>query len=179
MKKLHSVLFAAATVAAMGATPAFATPANGGIIAPDTPSTGTVMTATMSSSFTAAGAFDDMFLLFTPPPDATDVHFAITAGTGVTFTSFNIAYFGGGGDPIWTTGTVTPTGIDIDIPGGLISGAYQVDVQGAALAGSSYSGTVTLETAVAAVPEPSSYGLLAAGLAVVGLLARRRATHTA
>ncbi len=177
MKKLNSVLFAMATLAATCAAPAFATPGNSGIIAPATPTTGTTMTASMSSSFAAAGAFDDMFLLITPPPDATDVHFLITAGTGVTFTSFSIGYFGGGGDPIWTTGSVLPTGIDIDIPGGLISGVYQVDVQGAALAGSSYGGTVTLQTA--AVPEPSSYALLAAGLGVVGLVSRRRSKQAA
>ncbi len=180
MKKSLSVLFAAATLAAACAGSAWADPANGGVIVLATPTSGLVMTGAVSSSFTADGAFDDMFMLITPPPDATDVSFSFTAGAGITFTDFTIDYFGGGGDPIAFTGTVTSTGINIDIPGGLISGVYQVDVKGSALTGSSYTGTVSATTEGALpVPEPSSYLLLGAGLGVVGWMQRRRAPRRA
>jgi len=179
MKKALSVLFAATTLAAVCATPAFAGPANSGFIVfttPTTPSGGLVMTGPMNSTFAATGMFDDVFFFITPPPDAVDAQFTIAAGTGVTFSGFTIDYFGGGGDPIWTTETVLPTSINIDIPGGLISGVYQIDVTGTALAGSSYSGTVsvTVEGTVP-VPEASSYALLAAGLGGLGFVLRRRA----
>ncbi len=175
MKKSIYGLTAAAVLAASCATSAFADPANGGIIVLTTPTSGVNMTAALSSSFAAGGSFDDMFLLFTPPPDAVDVQFSFTAGSGVSFSSFTIDYLGGGGSPIAFTGTVTSSGISIDIPAGLPSGAYQVDVVGTAVAGSTYTGSVSVTTEGAApVPEPSSYALLAAGLGAVGWILRRR-----
>ena len=59
---------------------------------------------------------------------------------------------------------------------GLAQGAYQLHVNGLGKAGAAYAGTIS---AVAAVPEPETWGMLVIGAGLVGVQLRRKAAATA
>lgn len=55
-----------------------------------------------------------------------------------------------------------------------LTGALTLIVSGKSGTNASYSGTINMNAVTAAVPEPETFAMLGAGLAVVGFAARRR-----
>jgi opacity protein-like surface antigen len=149
-----------------------------------------------AASFGASAADQSVAITTTPVLD-TDNHFI-----GVTVGSDGL--LSGGMDKISFTGldagvydfVLTLSGQNISIDGamtnlnGVMGTAYSfgkyrflgveytgnspftLELFGTAMAGATYSGEVT----VSAVPEPATYGMLLAGLGMVGAIARRRKT---
>ena len=78
-----------------------------------------------------------------------------------------------------TTGTgANPTDVWELRAGGLTAGSYFIKVDGQILgsAGGTYGTDLTI---AAAVPEPATYGMLGAGLGLLGFVARRKKAKTA
>jgi len=105
-----------------------------------------------------------------------------SADTGLDFTGLSLYRVGGGtgtggtaGDTLITTGTSLQSGA-IDVwtlsSDNLAAGDYYVLVSGNLVSDSagSFGGAVMM----APVPEPETYGMMLAGLGVLGFLARRR-----
>lgn len=161
----------------LAATSAFAAP----IVLPVT--SGTVY---FGNDFDTLGSFTDIFqFTLTEPTDVTGTASStyFTLGTilvqGVDLTNVVLSggsseentfsyYFDGGSS---STNTWTFSGVN------LVAGTYTLTVNGkaglASLPGAqgSYGGNLTF---TAAVPEPSTYGMLALGLGLVGFAARGR-----
>lgn len=95
-------------------------------------------------------------------------------GNGVIFTLFSLA------EAAWGTvyGATGGTSSSLTFVGGGVPGSYTLSVAGykinPALSGS-YSGNINLNP----VPEPETYAMLLAGLALVGFTARRRKNSAA
>ncbi|MFG6439591.1 FxDxF family PEP-CTERM protein [Roseateles sp. LKC17W] len=96
-----------------------------------------------------------------------------TSNVQVTFASFNVlgavGLYKAGGTPVdsFAVGGTQFSGSDSWT---LAAGSYFYGVSGTGTAVGSY----TLTSTVAAVPEPETYALLAAGLGIVGFVASRR-----
>ena len=140
------------------------------------------------NSFAATGAFDEVFLFFSPPI-ASQVAFdgsADYAGTKATvsFTGFDFGVlnqenFDQDGNFLGVNVSSLPLdqsyrtkfafgGESADFVG---SGIYYIEVTGTALvAGGGFSGDINTTP----IPEPGNLALLLAGLGLVGTLARRR-----
>ena len=135
----------------------------------------------------SAGSFDN-FYNFTVATGG-DVAYAITAvlfrTQGVSITSANI-YRGTGSSladftpsslvsgstnsPPFVTGDFVITTTAGDATGLSASNGYTLVISGTSHSASAYSGAITLSP----VPEPETYALLGAGLALVGFMVRRR-----
>ena len=126
-----------------------------------------VFTFTVDSSFDSAGSVTSSYLNSSKVKD-------------LLITGFSLYKF----DPVTMTIGTTIAGVNETGPGahpvdnwslsafGLTSGTYALKVDGKVMGngGGAFGGDLT----IAPVPEPETYGMLLAGLGVVGFLARRR-----
>ncbi len=171
MKHLLAALLPAAALSLGAISPAHATATLAPIVM--TFGSGLTQTGSFSDLLSAAGGFTDTFLM-NPSPPVADTVFTLTAGAGVTFSSFVLEYFNGASIPL--TETFSPTAITAT--GSLNTAVYELVVKGTATAGASYTGTVATNVgtlvATPPVPEPASWAMMLAGLGVCGALARRR-----
>lgn len=100
-----------------------------------------------------------------------------SAAVGLTITGFTLTSSTG----YYTAGTQLSTGV-VDmwtlVTNGLSAGAYTLTVSGLinSAQSASYSGNLNISSAVSAVPEPATYGMLLGGLGLIGMMARRRKT---
>jgi hypothetical protein len=146
--------------------------------------TGAVTVATSIASGYSAVAYSNS-APFSSAPASTTLYY-INSGTDAlasTPTGFNnpvISTLGALGvdalraNGFEITGGMGIAALNLDAGTSLTTGIYGINLgSGAATLMGTYNGTLSGLT-VSAVPEPGTYGLLAAGLAVVGLLARRR-----
>ncbi|MES2126017.1 MAG: FxDxF family PEP-CTERM protein [Pseudomonadota bacterium] len=121
-----------------------------------------------------APTFADEFV-FTLPFAANIVAGSVTSQDPDWNLTFSNVYLEKNGDPLHTHYSFAP-----DVPGDFTSmglspiqlsaGVYTWHVEGSNPSESNYAG----ELSVNAVPEPETYGMLLAGLGVVGFMARRR-----
>jgi hypothetical protein len=163
--KLKSLV--AAALAVVAASGAHATDTNWG----DHPATPVLVGA-----WNPAGTFLDTF------------SFSLDAAATVTSSVLSFGNTLGGSYGLWSYGSDNAFGTADDVslgvwtlsplPGpatnhalALDAGSYYYTVGGRALAGGS---AYALSSSVAAVPEPETYALLAAGLGIVAFVARRR-----
>jgi opacity protein-like surface antigen len=150
----------------------------------------------VAASFGASAADQTVAITTTPVLD-TDNHFiGVTNGSdGLLSGGLDVITFAGLNPGIYDF-VLTLSGQNISIDGaksnlnGMVGSAYEfgkyrfygveysgnspftLELYGSAMAGATYSGEVT----VSAVPEPATYGMLLAGLGLVGAVARRRST---
>jgi hypothetical protein len=106
-----------------------------------------------------------------------------TADTGLDISALSLYRVGGGtggtmGDTLVTSGTSLQTGA-MDVwtlsSDNLMAGNYYVLVSGNLVSDTSASfGGAVMLSPMAPVPEPETYGMMLAGLGVLGFLARRR-----
>jgi hypothetical protein len=111
-----------------------------------------------------------------------------SADTGLDISALSLYRVGGGtggttGDSLITSGTSLQTGA-IDVwtlsSNSLAEGDYYVLVSGNLVSeGSAAFGGAVMLTPTAPVPEPETYGMMVAGLGVLGFLARRRKSAAA
>ena len=126
-----------------------------------------LFTFTVGSGFDSAGSVTSSYLPSTKVKD-------------LLITGFSLVHY----DPVTLTIGTSIAGINQTDPGahptdnwslsafGLTSGTYAIKVDGKVVGngGGAFGGDLT----VAAVPEPETYGMLLAGLGLVGFMARRR-----
>ena len=109
---------------------------------------------------------------------------AVLSGNSISFASFGL-YSAQDDSALIQAGSITNLGaklafggIDYTGPGTLAGGTYYLRIVGTAVstAGNlaTYAGTITT-----AVPEPSTYGMLALGLGLIGFAARGRSKFSA
>ncbi|WP_077037055.1 PEP-CTERM sorting domain-containing protein [Pelomonas sp. KK5] len=101
---------------------------------------------------------------FTAPAVFEGAWFAGLQGATVSFDLYL------GGAKVWSSATLDPNATATFLASGYAGLVDQVVLRGPAL----YAATMDDFTFTAAVPEPSEYALLAAGLGVVSLVVRRR-----
>jgi hypothetical protein len=184
MKLLNKILLSA--VMAMGASSAYADPVVTYNYVPMDSGGPGVFTDTWS--FTGGGAgtvagqdFDDVYIFnVLDTPNVSFVASSVVSG-GVTGVDFTIH---GGGYALYTWNDGTPiAGQAATLPGSvsggvytLSTGEYALEIAGTYVAnGGSYSGVITgMPGAVTAVPEPTSWLMMLAGLTAVAGVARRR-----
>jgi hypothetical protein len=168
---LHAVTLAAllaASSVAMAATP----PQGPGVVTL-TNTTGNLWTASIGDT-PAMGVFTDIFTL---TPNA-------TPGSWAWGSVINTSFFGSGnisftsadlnGTPLLTGAIpVFPTTLNIaTLLPAMVSGPLTLTIHGVNTGGGSYGGDINV--AMAPVPEPSTYGMMLAGVGILGMLARRR-----
>lgn len=126
----------------------------------------------------AAGDFDD-WISFTID-GYRDLSAAISASstTGISFSAFNL--YAADKTSLLAEGLVTnpfPTLAFAGLTASAISpNTYWINIVGTNTLSSNYNGSIAL---TAAVPEPSTYGMLALGLGLVGFAARSRSKFSA
>jgi hypothetical protein len=125
--------------------------------------------------------FSDRFTFTVPSAGATSLDASVwsvsrTADTGLDITGLSL--YNATGDTLVRSGTSLLSG-NVDLwainADSLAAGNYYLQVNGNVVSDqpASFGGTVTL---AAPVPEPETYGMMLAGLGVLGYLARRRKT---
>ena len=122
-----------------------------------------------------AGSFTDYILLSVTPYRDLTASLSSTSDNAFTFETFGL-YTGdiNGPNTLVESGTVGNLFANLSF-GGLtesgLGGNYFLKVTGTLGGTGSYNGNITLATAV---PEPETYGMMLAGLGLMGVLARRR-----
>ena len=135
-------------------------------------------TGTFGTSHTA-GAFTDSFTLnnfdYTTLIDGGFTNFSTKLSNSISFTS---ATLNGYAFDLYTA----PVGGSVTVRGGylpdeILSNANSLTlvIKGTSGANASYTGNLN----ISAVPEPATYGMLLGGLALMGLVARRRNKNAA
>ena len=141
---------------------------------------GLTQTGSFTNAITTAGAFVDTYIFANAPSYSLDQYVA-TVASGVTFTGAALVPYMDfdPADAVDLTTVLTSTGLSASPSAVLPSGLYMLELSGTALAGSSYtiniSSTATdAPTVPTPVPEPSTWLLMGAGVALTGGVARRR-----
>ena len=135
-----------------------------------------VITATSDgytfSGFSVAGVIDD-YLAFTVTSSelvgTLSGSVKSKAGNSITFTQFDIV---DAAHTVLIDGTTTAGVFKAfgDLDGTVGAGSYFLHIAGTSVGSSQYAGTLS----VSAVPEPETYGMMLAGLGLMGFVASRR-----
>lgn len=112
----------------------------------------------------------------------------LTEGATVAFSFFNLTFDGifnsvsllNGSNQVVATGSITNSGKGFSLAAANLSGggAYTLSVTGIAT-GTGGAANYAVAGAVSPVPEPESYAMMLAGLAVMGAIARKRGQNKA
>jgi len=135
--------------------------------------TGLTQSGSFSDNFSTAGSFVDDYIYANAPSFSLD-SYAAHATAGVSFQSVTLSVYWG--DPVDLNSSVSSSNITAS-PKAILGGAiYMLEIKGTAAAGGSYTGTInSLATdPPAPVPEPSSWALMLAGLALTCAQLRRK-----
>ena len=179
--KTHFLIHAlSAATLALGLTGIAQADANITTFVPLTLGAGSSQAGSFTNTISTAGAFVDNYIFANAPSYSLDQYLA-TVASGITFTGAALVPYmdSDPADAIDLTTILTSTGLSASPSAVLPSGLYVLELSGTALAGGSYTLNIT-STATDApgvqtpVPEPATWLLMGMGLALTGVVKRRR-----
>jgi len=128
-----------------------------------------------SNSLISGSSFSDILNFTAASSSVLAASVSGTSDSSIIFSVFNLYSGSNGTGTFLKSGTIYPSGLATISFAGLaansLSGSYYLEISGTQSGNSSYNGNLTLTTPV---PEPSTPSMVLTGLALVGLVARRK-----